>query len=77
MQVCKNGERALLNAKWGLAAYRILLPLLGAVPADPEPTPLRLVRGCIAMPFTADVRVHVVAPPGTLMPSTVMASSAT
>ena len=57
MQVCKNGERALLNAKWGLAAYRTLLPLLGAVPADPEPTPLRLVRGCIAMPFTADVRV--------------------
>ena len=37
-------------------AYRLLLPLAGAVLADPEPTPLRLVRGCIAVPFTADVR---------------------
>ena len=31
-------------------AYRSLLPLAGAVLADPEPTPLRLVRGCIAVP---------------------------
>ena len=37
-------------------AYRSLLPLEGAVLADPEPIPLRLVRGCIAVPFTADVR---------------------
>ena len=34
-------------------AYSSLLPLTAAVPADPEPTPLRLVRGCITMPFTA------------------------
>ena len=31
--------------------YRSLLPLAGAVVADPEPTQVRLVRGCIAMPF--------------------------
>ena len=58
-------------------AYRSLLPLAGAVLADPEPTPLRLVRGCIAMPFTADVRA-VASRRGTtlLMPSRA-ASSAT
>ena len=37
-------------------AYRSLLPLAGAVLADPEPTQLCLVRGCISVPFTADVR---------------------
>ena len=37
-------------------AYRPLLPLEGALPADPQPSPLRLLRGCIAMPFTAGVR---------------------
>ena len=42
-------------------AYRSLLPLSGAVLADPEPMPSRLVRGCIALAFTASVRA--VAPP--------------
>ena len=37
-------------------AYRSILPLAGALLVDPEPIPLRLVRGCIAMPFTARVR---------------------
>ena len=37
-------------------AHRTLLPLSGPVLADPEPTQLRLVRGCIAVPFTAHVR---------------------
>ena len=37
-------------------AYRSHLHLAGAVLADPEPSSLRLVRGCIAVPFTADVR---------------------
>ena len=42
-------------------AYRSLLPLSGAVLADPERMPSRLVRGCIALAFTASVRA--VAPP--------------
>ena len=33
-----------------------LLRLAGAVLADPEPMPARLVRGCIALVFTAGVR---------------------
>ena len=37
-------------------AYRSVLPLTGALAADREPIPLHLVRGCIAMPFTAGVR---------------------
>ena len=58
-------------------AYRSLLPLAGAVLADPEPTKLCLVRGCIAVPFTADVRA-VASKRGTalLVPSRA-ASSAT
>ena len=35
--------------------YRSLLMRLGAVVADPEPMPSRLVRGCIAMAYTACV----------------------
>ena len=42
-------------------AYRSLLPLSGAVLADPERMPSRLVRGCIALAVTASVRA--VAPP--------------
>ena len=37
-------------------AYRSLLMRLGAVLADPEPMLARLVRGCIALAFTAGVR---------------------
>ena len=37
-------------------AYRSLLMRLGAVLADPEPMLARLVRGCIAVAFTAGVR---------------------
>ena len=33
-------------------AYRSLLPLTAVVPADPEPTPLRLVRGCFTLNST-------------------------
>ena len=36
-------------------AYRSLLMVAGAVLAGPEPMPCRLVRGCIAMAFTACV----------------------
>ena len=36
-------------------AYSSLLPLAGAVLADPEPMPSRLKRGCIALTFTACV----------------------
>ena len=36
--------------------YRSLLMRLGAVLADPEPMLARLVRGCIALAFTAGVR---------------------
>ena len=36
-------------------AYRSLLMLAGAVMANPEPIIARLVRGCIAMAFTARV----------------------
>ena len=35
--------------------YRSLLTLAGVVLADPEPMLARLVRGCIALPFTANV----------------------
>ena len=34
-------------------AYRSLLTRAGAVLADPEPVLARLVRGCIALAFTA------------------------
>ena len=37
-------------------AHSSLLPLAGAVPANPEPMLSRLVRGCIALAFTAGVR---------------------
>ena len=37
-------------------AYSSLLPLAGPVLADPEPMLPRLVRGCIALAFTAGVR---------------------
>ena len=40
-------------------AYRSLLMRLGAVLADPEPMLARLVRGCIALAFTAGVRAVV------------------
>ena len=36
-------------------AYRSLLMRLGAVLADPEPMLARLVRGCIALAFTANM----------------------
>ena len=36
-------------------AYRSLLMVAGAVLADPEPMLARLVRGCIALAFTACV----------------------
>ena len=36
-------------------AYRSLLTRAGAVLADPEPMLARLVRGCIALAFTACV----------------------
>ena len=36
--------------------YSSLLTLVGAVLADPEPMLARLVRGCIALAFTAGVR---------------------
>ena len=36
--------------------YSLLLTLAGAVLADPEPMLARLVRGCIALAFTAGVR---------------------
>ena len=36
--------------------YRSLLMRLGAVLADPEPMLARLLRGCIALAFTAGVR---------------------
>ena len=42
-------------------AYRSLLIRLGAVLTDPERMLSRLVRGCIALAFTAGVRA--VAPP--------------
>ena len=45
-------------------AFRSLLQPTAALPPDPEPTLLRLVHGCIAMPFTA--RVRAVAPSGKL-----------
>ena len=38
-----------------LTAYRSLPMMAGAVLADPEPMPSRLVRGCIALVFTASV----------------------
>ena len=38
-----------------MAAYRSLLMVAGAVLADPEPMLARLVRGCIALAFTACV----------------------
>ena len=34
-------------------AYRSLMKRLGVVVADPEPMLARLVRGCIALAFTA------------------------
>ena len=37
-------------------AHCSLLPLAGAVLANPEPMLSRLVRGCIALAFTAGVR---------------------
>ena len=37
-------------------AYRSLLMRPGAVLTDPEPMLARLVRGCIALAFTANVR---------------------
>ena len=37
------------------STYRSLLPRAGAVVADPEPMPSRLIRGCIALAFTACV----------------------
>ena len=40
--------------------YRSLLMLAGAVLADPEPMLSRLVRGCIAITFTACVRRQAV-----------------
>ena len=36
--------------------YSSLLTLAGAVLADPEPMLARMVRGCIALAFTAGVR---------------------
>ena len=42
-------------------AYRSLLPLSRSVLADPEPMTSRLVRGYIALAFTASVRA--LAPP--------------
>ena len=38
------------------SACRSVLPLAGAVLAEPGPATLRLERGCIAMHFTAGVR---------------------
>ena len=37
------------------SAFSSLLTLVRAVLADPEPMPARLVRGCIALAFTACV----------------------
>ena len=76
----KGGElsyMALMTMEREQSAYRSVLPLAGALPADPQPSPLRLLRGCIAMPFTAGVRA-VASRAGTawLMPSRA-ASSAT
>ena len=42
--------------------YRSLLPLAGAVVADPEPTPLRLLRGCIAGHLTASWSTALLVP---------------
>ena len=39
-------------------AYRLLLMAAGAVLADPEPMLARLVRGCIALAFTASLPAH-------------------
>ena len=39
-------------------AYRSLLMVAGAVLANPEPMLARLVRGCIALAFTACVRAR-------------------
>ena len=51
-------------------AYRSLLIRLGAVLADPKPLLARLVRGCIAMAFTASVpAVGLHAATALLMPS--------
>ena len=44
-----------LALKYEPAAYRSLLMVAGAVLADPEPMLARLVRGCIALAFTACV----------------------
>ena len=57
--------------------YSSLLMVAGAVLTDPEPMPARLVRGCIALAFTACVlAVACSAVTALLIPSRV-ASSAT
>ena len=59
-------------------AYKSLLVLSWAARADPEPILARLVRGCIAMAFTASAPAEQMSNPATalLMPSRA-ASSAT
>ena len=58
-------------------AYRSLLMVAGVVLADPEPMLSRLVRGCIALAFTACVLADLLrASTALLIPSRV-ASSAT
>ena len=62
----KSGELSYmaLALKREKFTYRLLLVLAGVVLTDPEPIPIRLqirlVRGCIAMAFTAHVRRQTV-----------------
>ena len=58
-------------------AYSSLLTLAGAVLADPEPMPARLVRGCIDMAFTTTVAFPLINPPTALLIPSRAASSAT
>ena len=54
-----------------------LLALAGLALAGPKPMPSRLVRGCIALPFTACVLAVATSHRALLIPSITAASSAT
>ena len=55
-------------------AYSSLLMVAGAVLADPEPMLARLVRGCIALAFTACVLAVACSHRALLIPSRVASS---
>ena len=56
-------------------AYSSLLMVAGAVLADPEPMLARLVRGCIALAFTACVLAVACSHRALLMPSRAASSA--